>query len=276
LERIQSAIAKARAARQGQADPQPHAARPAVPGGAADMPVRTAWAELPEVRLDPRRLQAGRIVAHHSGVEAAAYDMMRTNLMRQMRDHGWTRVAVTSPGSACGKTTTCLNLAFSLARQADLRVMVLELDLRRPSMARLLGLKEAGRFAEVLDGSAEPEQHLLRIGENLVLGTNAAPVDNPAELLHSTQAAAAIDAIEARYKPDIILFDTPPALASDDTLAFLDQVDCALIVAAAEQSTVGEIDRCGTELAAKTQVLGVILNKCRFMDVAEGYGHGDY
>ena len=75
-----------------------------------------------------------------------------------------------------------------------------------------------------------------------------------------------------------MLFDMPPLLVSDDTIAFLDQVDCVLMIAAAEESTMGEIDRCGKELARHTQVLGVVLNKCRFMDRDEGYDYdyGDY
>jgi len=278
MERIQTAIAKARAARHALAGTAPQADAPgATPAPASGEDLAAAWMELAEAPLDPRRLAAGRIVAHRPGPEAAAFDLMRTNLMRHLRVHGWTRVAITSPTSACGKTTTSLNLAFSLARQADLRVMLLELDLRRPAMARTLGLVSQCRFSGVLDGSETVQHQLLRWGTNLAFGLNSVPVPSPAELLSSARAAEAIDAIEDRFRPDVILFDMPPTLASDDTIAFLDQVDCALMVAAAEQSTVGEIDRTGKELAEHTKVLGVVLNKCRFMDREDGYGYsGDY
>lgn len=277
MERIQHAIAKARAARQGVSAPEPAspvAARPAT----AEAAVAAAWHALAEAPISTRRLDASRVVAYRTGPDAAVFDVMRTNLMRQLRENGWTRVAITSPGSACGKTTTCLNLAFSLARQSDLRVLVLEMDLRRPTMARALGLTSGEhRFAAVLAGSEAPERQLLRRGANLAFGINSSAIPSPAELLHSAGAAAAVDAIEARFRPDVILFDTPPVLVGDDTLAFLDQVDCALMIAAAEKSTVGEIDRSGKELAAHTQVLGVVLNMCRYMDREEGYGHGgDY
>jgi protein-tyrosine kinase len=301
MERIQSAIAKARAARHGSPE-APAAGEAAAPGAqsgtlpgvlpgvlAAARPPSArpdlaaahardaAWEELAEVTVSHRTLDANRIVAHSPGAAASVFDVMRTNLLRQMRANGWTRVAITSPGSACGKTTTCLNLAFSLGRQNDLRTMVIELDLRRPSMARLMGRKAPPRFADVLAGRAAPQTHLFRVGPNLAFGINPGMTPDSAELLASTQAAAEIDAIEARWRPDVMLFDLPPALVTDDTLAFLDQVDCVLMVAGAEQSTVGEIDRCGQELAAHTKVLGVILNKCRYMDHNEGYGHaGEY
>jgi Mrp family chromosome partitioning ATPase len=80
-----------------------------------------------------------------------------------------------------------------------------------------------------------------------------------------------VDEIEEMLKPDVMLFDTAPVLTGDDTLAFADQVDCALLVAAAEESTIAEIDRAGELLAGHTQVLGVVLNKCRFLSRSEGY-----
>ncbi|MCX7644532.1 MAG: P-loop NTPase [Rhodobacteraceae bacterium] len=269
MERIQSAIAKARAARQRQ-EPPPGGAAPEVARGPAAG--NSPWLALTEVRLDPDRLEASRIVTDRPGPDADAYDMIRTRLVHQLRERGWTRVAITSPGSRCGKTTTCLNLALSLARQSDLRVVVLELDLRRPSMAALLGLSPPGDLAAVLAGERQAHAQMLRYRTNLALAMNARPVPNAAELLASARAAAAVDEIEEMLRPDVMLFDTSPALVGDNALSFLDQVDCALLIAAAEESTVAEIDRAGELLAGHTQVLGVVLNKCRFLDRSEGYG----
>ena len=273
MERIQTAIAKGRAARQGLPAVTPAAQLPATVK--ADESV-VAWSALAEMPIDRLHLEASRIVAHEPGAAASPYDMMRTNLMRAMRDHGWTRVGITSPGSSCGKTTTCINLAFSLARQSELRVMVLELDMRRPAMMRTLGIGGGRGLAAVLDGTVVPEAGLVKVWPNLAFGLNREPVANASELLASSRAGTAIDAIEEKFKPDIILFDMPPMLVIDDTLAFLDQTDCALLVAASEQSTVAEIDKAGKELAAHTSVLGVVLNKCRYMDQGEGYGYGTY
>ena len=81
-----------------------------------------------------------------------------------------------------------------------------------------------------------------------------------------------VDEIEAQFRPDIMIFDTPPLFAGDDTMAFLDQVDCALLIAEAEKSTIEDIDKCEQELAARTNVLGVVLNKCRYLSRHEEYG----
>lgn len=268
MERIQSALAKARAAREGKGHAaERHAKKPVAQ--------TESWLDLPELTLDPATLVANRIVAHQSVPEAAAYDVMRTNLVRQMRANGWSRVAITSPTAGCGKTTLVLNLAFSLARLADLKVLVIELDLRRPSIGRMLGGVKGPDFAAALAGNAAVQAHLRRFGPNLAIGMTSNPWESAAELLSSAQSADVIDAVEQRLQPDLILFDTSPLLANGDTIAFLDQVDCALMVAGADQTTASEIERCGKEIAKHAQVLGVVLNKCRHMDPSEDYGKLD-
>jgi protein-tyrosine kinase len=272
MERIQSAIAKARAARSGSADdpnPRSDKAALALPPHTGD-----AWADLPEIQLSEAILDENRIIAHRPAAASADFDLMRTNLLRQLRDRSWTRVAVTSPGAGCGKSTVTLNLAFSLARMTDIKVMVLELDLRHPKILKALGIDRFQNFAGVLAGIEPAQNQMIRWGANLAFGLNSFQVPSPAELLSSDRAADVVDAIEARYRPDVILLDMPPMLVSDDTLAFLDQVDCALMIAAAEETPVNEIDQCGKDLAAQTQVLGVVLNKCRLVSRQHNTGYG--
>ena len=114
----------------------------------------------------------------------------------------------------------------------------------------------------------------MRIGANFAFAVNRTPTANPAELLQGVHGAEVLDRIEAQYAPDIMIFDMAPMLVADDTIGFLDQVDCALLVAAAERSTLEEVGKCEADLAARTNSLGVVLNKCRYRDTAESYGYG--
>ena len=68
-----------------------------------------------------------------------------------------------------------------------------------------------------------------------------------------------------------MLFDLPPILVSDETRAFMKLMDAVIIVAGAESSTVSQIDEVEREVAQYTNVAGIVLNKCRFME--EGYGY---
>jgi len=70
-----------------------------------------------------------------------------------------------------------------------------------------------------------------------------------------------------------VIFDLPPMLAGDDVMAFAGQLDCVLLLAAAETTKAKEVDVCERNLASQTNVLGVVLNKCRYMDDVEGYSN---
>ncbi|MCZ0811233.1 MAG: CpsD/CapB family tyrosine-protein kinase [Pseudomonadota bacterium] len=230
------------------------------------------WKAIKSFQPSERLLNRNRIISFRACPESVPYDVMRTKLLQKMRSKNWTRIAITSPTAGAGKTMTCINLAFSLSRQSDIHSMLLELDMRRPSMARMLGLKGSCQLARALAGDEAPEKHMRRYGKNLIFGSNRAPERNPAELLQGSRSAHVVDEIEAQFRPDIMIFDTPPLFAGDDTMAFLDQVDCALLIAEAEKSTIEDIDKSEQELAARTNVLGVVLNKCRYLSRHEEYG----
>lgn len=273
MEKLEAALAKAREARMTSrvgVDGTPIAPRSATSPKGAD------WTILPEITISAELIQQGRIAALIGGKDATPYDMLRSRAIRMMKDASWRRIAITSPNAACGKTTVSLNLALSLARQKDTRVMLIDLDLRRPTLHKLMGHKPSRSIHEVLEEKADFTDVAVRISDNLIVACNAAPARHAAEILHSAQGRDVLARIEAQWRPDIMMFDMSPMLASDDNVGFLSNVDCALLVAAAESTTLQNIDVCEKELAQLTNVLGVVLNKCRYMDSSSGYGYEDY
>lgn len=276
-ERLRDAIAKARAARMvglarsaGDVMVNQRAGR-----------VGGAWNALKPFEPNPVQLRTSRVVAREGGAEAAPFDLMRTKILQQMRTNGWTRLAITSPTAGCGKSTVALNLAFSFARQHELYSLLIEADLRRPTLARLLQIEQGEppgpQMSDVFKGAAEFADHARRIGDNFALGVNSRPAERPSELLHASTTPQALKRIETIYAPDLMVFDTAPVLVSDDTLALAEHVDCVLIIAAAEESTIKQIDLCERELAERTNFMGVVVNKFRFAAPEYGYGYGyDY
>jgi protein-tyrosine kinase len=258
---IQEAIAKARAAR-GDA-PTPVAA----PVG------DDTWDSLTVFKPSIRRLRRNRVVAADGGRPAMDFDVIRTRMMQVMAANGWKRVAITSPTAACGKSTMVMNLAYSLSRHRDHRTMVLEMDMRKPSLSRAMQIPGEHQFSRVLEGRAPFEDHAVRVNDNLIFATNVNAVAGSAELLQSPGTAAVLDDMTARYAPDMILFDMPPMLTGDDTMAFLSRVDCVLLLAAAEETSIKQIDKCERDIASQTNVMGVILNKCRYMDRDNAYDY---
>ncbi len=270
MEKIKSAIDKARAEQAAAPLMIVPNVVPPVASGPSD--VVQAWAALPVFVPKAAHLAERRVLTMAKQPEAVVFDVMRTKVLQQMRAQGWRRLAIASPTSGCGKSTVCLNLAFSLGRQPDLRTIVAELDLRRPALAEMLGMQVDTGFATVLGGKTALAQVARRCGSGLALALNADPVRHSAELLQGREVAAVLAQIEADYAPDILLFDMPPLLVSDDCMAFMPHVDAVLLIAGAETTSVAQIDACERELASQTNVMGVVLNKCRFVAKDSGYG----
>jgi len=269
MERLKAALDKARERRGGTEAGRPAAAtrRPAP----ADRAVDEAWSGIARLEVDPARLVRKRLISFGRQADATAFDVLRTKVLQVTGANGWRRLAITSPLPGSGKTTTSLNLAISLARQVDLRIVLMDLDMRRPAIARALGVSGKSGVAPVLDGRESFGRQARRLGENLAISMNFTGLRDPSDMLLRARTSEVLDEIEATYRPDLMLFDMPPMLVADDASAFLRNVDCAMVVAEAGSTTVAQVDVCEKELAEQTNVLGVVLNKCRFPN--DGYYH---
>ncbi|MEL6516374.1 MAG: CpsD/CapB family tyrosine-protein kinase [Pseudomonadota bacterium] len=264
MEKLQAAIEKAREQRQRTVRSKSQASTTA----GADL---DAWAGLTEFEPRAADLNRSRIFVEGQTTEAAYFDVLRTKILQQCKDNGWRRVLVTSPTKSCGKTTICGNLAASMTRQSDRHMMVFDMDMRRPYMAKAFGYRGEYSVSDVLEGTVTFGDQAVRFGENVAISMNQAPAANPSKLILADNTPRIIDRIERDFAPDIMLFDTPPLLATDDTLALLKMVDCALIIAAAEMTTTDQLDITEKEVAEHTNVMGVVLNKCLYTEKAYGY-----
>lgn len=294
MEKIQSALAKARANRLAHNKPEAStdaAARPTTTAPRSETFFRSSsasaaerlanrrlaiaqrWSELEPTTFQPDVMERNRLAAFRGGAESTHFNVLRTRILQQMSENGWKRLAITSPGPSCGKTTLTLNLGFSLSRLPDLRTLLCEVDLRRPSMQKTLGQPREHSFANVLAGEALLADNAIRFSNNLAFTTNRSSVHSPSELLQGDSVPSVLDRIQAEYDPSVWIFDLPPMLVSDDALAFADRVDCVLLLAGAESTTVKQLDKCERDLATRTNVLGVILNKCRYMEREDTYNY---
>ncbi len=266
MERLNAAIEQAR--RRRNAVPEPDAV---VAPHRGDSDLR--WQALREFEPDPRQLSRNRIFANVRGKPKNSIDMLRTRLIKLMQEKGWKRVMITSPTPGCGKTTLVANLAQALQRQPDLRAIAMDLDMPRSNLGRLLGLSPSHGVEEYLSGKVDAQDHLYRIGANLAVSVSGNKSGDSSELIKASLTQKRIDALDKEYAPDVMLFDFPPYFATDDTIAAARFVDCAIIVGAAEQTSVAEIDATERDLSQYTNVAGVVLNKCRIGTDKYGYDY---
>ena len=224
------------------------------------------WEALPEAPLERSALIQSRILSQSASLDSTPFDVLRTKVLYQMRQNGWKRLAITSPLPQSGKSTTAVNLALALGRQPERHAILFDFDLRAPTVAEKLGLPQPPSIAPLLRGERDFADHACRVGPNLALALSGVPDTDPTRLLMSDTTRNTLARVQQDYDPDIMIFDLPSILIGDDARAFLQHVDCALIIARADQTRYGDFDSCEREVGEYTNVLGVVLN---------GYRHGE-
>lgn len=206
-----------------------------------------------------------------NSISAEAFRTLRTNLQFLDVDHPPAVLTVTSSVPSEGKTTTAINLAHVLA-EAEKTVVLVEADLRRPRVARYLGLVENVGLTTVLTGQAELADVLQSTSNpNLsVLAAGAHP-PKPSELLGSAQMKSLLT--ELRGLADYVVFDAPPLLAVTDATVLSTVTDGAVVVVRHGHTKRDQLSRATANLrAVDAPVLGVVVN----MTPAKGNDEYEY
>lgn len=165
-----------------------------------------------------------------SAAAAEAYKLLRTNILFALPDEQKCRViGVTSASGGEGKSTTALNLSYMLAEAGE-RVLLIEGDMRLPSIARQLKLKAAPGLSNVLAGRSEAREVLQESGlhSHLQVVSSGDIPPNPSELLSTKAARVLIENLSEDY--DFIVLDLPPATGAADALAASRLTDGMIIV----------------------------------------------
>ncbi len=214
--------------------------------------------------IDPDILRRNRIIigsGEHPAAETA-YKILRTQVEQRMAARGWNAIAVTSPGANTGKTITAINLSMALAQEMHRTVLLVDLDFRNPSVHRRSECDISYGLIDYLLDNVPVSEILINPGiEHLVIlpaGREAVP--NSSELLASPKMIRLVDELKSRYPSRIIVFDLPPLLWSDDTMAFSPYVDTTLIVVAEGLTTKEELKRA-MEIMEGSNVIGTVLNR---------------
>jgi len=225
-------------------------------------PAPIQYRETRVVEVSPETLRANCIIAGQDGDPTAnIYRILRSQILKKLADGGWSTLAVCSARQGEGKTVTAINLAISLAQDVNQTVLLVDLDLRDPAVASTFGIVPEYGLDDYLRGRAELSQCLINPShERLVLLPMRAPMDKSSEVLGSPAMARLANEMKNRYPDRIVIYDMPPALETDDCLAFMPNVDATLFVVAEGESSASDIKRSLT-LLKHCHVIGTVLNK---------------
>ena len=191
---------------------------------------------------------------------AESYRALRTSLLLSNLGAPPKVIMVTSARPQEGKSTTSINTAIVLA-QKGVRVLLVDADLRRPSIHKVLGMGPRSGLSNVLTGSATLEQAITTspILPNLAILTAGTPPPNPAELLASANMRDLL--LQLRKDYDHIVLDTPPTLSVTDAVVLSPRADATILVIRSGHTTKQALRRARDILMqVNAHVAGVLLN----------------
>jgi capsular exopolysaccharide synthesis family protein len=231
-------------------------------GNALLSPLRPSGKDVPFVAL----------VGNTKSAAAEGFRTLRTNLQFLSADKPLKVLVITSSAPAEGKTTTAINLATSLAQMGQ-RVLLVDSDLRRPSLHRSFNLAAAPGLSNFLVGKAELSAVLKKTPiEGLqVLASGPIP-PMPAELLSSHKMRELLNQLRQQF--DTVLLDTPPVVAVTDATLMATMADGVLLVVSCGKTTRDQAKAALLTLEkAGIKPLGVVMNQ---VDRRKGYGYYYY
>jgi capsular exopolysaccharide synthesis family protein len=215
-----------------------------------------------------------RLVAAFAPQSLAAeqYRSLRTRIKAAESGRSFRAIVVTSPNKGDGKSLTAGNLALTMAQEFQQRVLLIDADLRRPSLHHLFGIGETPGLSDVLMGGATLESALVEIPEHhlTVLPSGVVPV-RPAELLGSAGMRRVLDTLRARY--DRLILDMPPVAPLADVSIAAGMVDGILMIVRAGVTPKPAIERALAGLEV-SKVIGLVLNDAG--DDRGSYEYGGY
>ena len=202
-----------------------------------------------------------------------AYKALRTNVNFALADtEGCKVILVTSAMQSEGKSLTALNLAISIA-QTEAKVLIIDCDLRRPKLHRLLGASANIGLSNLLMDPKKLNVTMLsheQFGISVLLSGDIPP--NPSELLASARMQTLITALRSKF--DYIIIDTPPVDMVIDSVVLAPLTDGVLFVVKADRSERGAVLHAMEQMEyAKAKVLGYVFNG---MNPESGSGYGKY
>lgn len=228
---------------------------------------RTRSLDIPLSVLRQRRVMA----AYDKGPFVDAFKILRTQVLHRLRENNWNVLGVTSPGHGEGKTLTAVNLAVSLAMETSQTVLLVDANLRNPSIHKVFGLNDCPGLADYLLDNQPVEDLLVHPGiGRFVLLTGGRAISNSTETITSPKMLALVEEFKHRYPARIVIFDLPPLLHTADVLAFSPYTDALLLVVEEGKTTAEEVQRALSLVKNSRPVLGTVLNKAGQMAATPG------
>ena len=187
--------------------------------------------------------------------------------------HHGNLIMVTSALIGEGKSFSSVNLAMSIAMELDSTVLLVDADVARPSVLRMLGLPPGPGLLDVLEGKTDMSSAMLKTNiDKLTLLPSGTPHERATELLASDAMRLLLDDISRRYPDRIVVFDSPPLLLTTEARVLATQMGQVVMVVQADKTLQADVEHALSTIKGCPHV-NLMLNKAR-VDSTGGYHHG--
>jgi capsular exopolysaccharide synthesis family protein len=221
-----------------------------------------AYTKTKVINVTNAQLESKRIIAgmYHNS-QSAVFRMLRTQVLKKMRDNGYQTLAISSPTAGEGKSLVASNLAVAIAMELNQTVLLVDMDLRNPSLSDYFSLNADLGLKDYLEKNVSLHQVLVNPGiKRMVILPGKGRAEDSAELLSSPKMASLVSDLKEQYDSRMIIFDVPPILQTDDVMLSSDYFDATLLVLEDGKNKEVEIKKA-IQLLDGHNLIGTVLNK---------------
>ena len=214
------------------------------------------------VEVDPDFLRREKVISLCTENQVAdQIKILRTQILKVMKTFKGNSLLVTSANRGEGKTLTAINLALSVCQELDRTVLLVDTDLRTPSIHHYFGLNGVPGLSDYLKVRADVRDLLLNPGiPRLTILPAGKPMRSSSEVLGAPRMESLVKEMRERYPERFIIFDSCSLLSYADPLVFSKFVDAVLLVVASEKTSRQDLKR-SLELLEGRTLIGTVLNR---------------
>ena len=214
------------------------------------------------VRLDPNFIAENRCIAALPGYpDLEAYKVLRTKILKLTREKGWNTIMVTSAMPGEGKTLTAINLSLTFAREFSQTVLLVDCDLRKQNVHKVLGIDSRKGLIDYLLKNVPMNEVMMWPGiEKFTLISGGRTLLESAELLGSPKMKELFWDMKTRYPERYVFFDAPPLLCGSDAMTVSSLVDGIVFVVQYGRTTMEDVERA-LEMLPREKFLGFVINR---------------
>lgn len=224
---------------------------------------------MPDVNIDPHLIA----LTDKNSAVGEQYRNLRARISLATESSAGKSILFTSAVPGEGKTLTSANMAITIAQGVQKKVLLIDADLRHPSLHKVLGINAEKGLTDYLKGDISLESIFLSASvDGLTFIPAGKPAPNPAELLESQRMKDLVKELKTRYSDGFIIFDSPPIIPTSDPIILAQMIDWTIFVVLAGRTPRETIARALASYGLKN-ILGIILNKLETLPLEYQYGY---